>query len=53
MSRRMGWVRHVVRIWKERNKYRIFVGKPERNRPLGRHRYRWEDKIKIDRGEIG
>jgi hypothetical protein len=23
--------------------YRVFVGKPERNRPLGRPRRRWED----------
>jgi hypothetical protein len=24
------------------------VGKPEGRRPLGRHRRRWEDNIKID-----
>jgi hypothetical protein len=30
-----------------RNAYRILVGKPEGNRPLGRSRRRWVD-IKID-----
>jgi hypothetical protein len=29
------------------------VGKPERKRPLGRHRHRWEDNIKIDLKGIG
>jgi len=24
-----------------RGAYRVFVGKPERERPLGRHRHRW------------
>jgi hypothetical protein len=27
---------------------RILVGKPEVKRPLGRHRRRWEDNIKMD-----
>jgi hypothetical protein len=30
------------------NAYRILVGKPEGNRPLGRPRRRWVDNIKID-----
>jgi hypothetical protein len=30
------------------NAYRIFVGKPEGKRPLGRSRYRWADNIKTD-----
>jgi hypothetical protein len=29
------------------------VGKPERRRPLGRPRHRWEDNIKIDLREVG
>jgi hypothetical protein len=29
------------------------VGKPERMRPLGRPRRRWEDSIKMDLREIG
>jgi hypothetical protein len=29
------------------------VGKPERRRPLGRPRRRWEDNIKMDLREVG
>jgi hypothetical protein len=35
-------------MWKKMNAYRILVGKPEGKRPLGRHRGRWEDNIKMD-----
>jgi hypothetical protein len=35
------------------NAYRILVGNPERNRPLGRPRRRWVDNIKIDLRGIG
>ena len=33
--------------------YRVFVGKPEVKRPLGRPRRRWEDNIKMDFQEVG
>jgi hypothetical protein len=36
-----------------RGVYRILVGKPEGNRPLGRTRRRWEDNIKIVPQEVG
>jgi hypothetical protein len=32
----------------KRNAYRILVEKPERKRPLGRHRRRWEDNVRIE-----
>jgi hypothetical protein len=35
------------------NAYRILVGKPEGKRPLGRHRSRWENDIKMDLRETG
>jgi hypothetical protein len=35
------------------NAYRILVGKPEEERPLGRPRSRWVDNIKIDLRETG
>jgi hypothetical protein len=35
-----------------RNEYRILVEKPERKRPLGRPRCRWEDN-KMDLRETG
>jgi hypothetical protein len=31
----------------------VLVGKPERKRPLGRPRRRWEDNIKMDLQEVG
>jgi hypothetical protein len=40
-------------IREKRNAYRIFVGKPEGRRPLGRPRCRWVDNIKMDLREIG
>jgi hypothetical protein len=36
----------------ERNACRILVGKPERKRPLGRPRLRWEGNIRTDLREI-
>jgi hypothetical protein len=36
-----------------RNAYKIFVGKPEGKRLLGRPRRRWEDNIKVDIWEMG
>jgi hypothetical protein len=36
-----------------RGVYRVLVGKPEGNRPLGRPRRRWEDNIKMDLQEVG
>jgi hypothetical protein len=41
-SRRMRWV------GAGRGVYRVFVGRPEGKRPLGRSRRRWEDNIKMD-----
>jgi hypothetical protein len=36
-----------------RGVYRVLVGQPEGNRPLGRHRRRWEDNIKMHLQEKG
>jgi hypothetical protein len=52
-SRRMGWTGHVARMVEKRNAYRLFVGKPEGKRPLGRPRRRWVDNIRMDLGEVG
>jgi hypothetical protein len=52
-SRRMRWAGHVARMGKNRNEYRILVGKPEGKRPLRRPRHRWPDNIKMDLREIG
>jgi hypothetical protein len=37
----------------KRNAYRILVRKPERKKPLGIPRRRWEDNIRKDLREIG
>jgi hypothetical protein len=37
----------------KRNACRILVGKPEGKRPLGRHRRRCKDNIRMDLREIG
>ena len=37
----------------ERGLYRVLVGKPEGERPLGRPRRRWEDNIKMHLQEVG
>jgi hypothetical protein len=38
---------------KKRNAYRLWVGKPDGKRPLGRPRGRWVNNIKMDLLEIG
>jgi hypothetical protein len=37
----------------DRGVHRVLVGKPDRKRPLGRPRRRWEDNIKMDLQEVG
>ena len=49
----MGWAGHVARKGEKRGVYRVLVGKPEGNRPLGKPRRRWEDNIKMDLQEVG
>jgi hypothetical protein len=34
------WIENVARMRKMRNAYKIIVGKPEGNTPLGRRKYR-------------
>jgi hypothetical protein len=55
-SRRMREAGHVARTKEGRGVYRVLVGRPEGNRPLGRPRRRWEDlrELGIDgRTEFG
>jgi hypothetical protein len=47
-SRRMRWAGHVARMEEDRGVHRVWVGKPEGKRPLGRLRRKWEDYIKMD-----
>ena len=50
---RMRWAGHVARMGEGRGVHRVLVGKPKGKRPLGRHRRRWEDNIKMDLQEVG
>ena len=43
----------MARMGKGRGVLRFLVGKPEGKRPMGRHRRRWEDNIKMDLQEVG
>jgi len=36
-----------------RGAYRVLVGKPDGKRPLGRHRRRWEETIKMGLQKVG
>jgi hypothetical protein len=49
----MRWAGNVARMGEDRGVYRVLVGKPEENRPLGRPRRRWEDNIKMFLQEVG
>jgi len=49
----MRWVGHVACMGERRGVYMILVGKPERKRPLGRPRRRWDDNINMGLREVG
>jgi len=51
-SRIMRWAGHVARM-RERRMHDFGRGKSEGKRPLGRHRLRWDDNIKMDLQEVG
>jgi hypothetical protein len=51
-SRSIRWDGHVARVGKGRGVCRVLVWRLEGKRPLGRHRRRWEDNIKMDLREI-
>jgi hypothetical protein len=42
---RMKWMGHVARMGERRGVYRVLVGRPEGEIPLGRSKYRWEDRF--------
>jgi len=49
----MRWAGNVAHMGERKGVYRVFVGKPEGKRPLGRHRRRWEYNIKMKLQEVG
>jgi hypothetical protein len=52
-SRMMRWAGHVAQVGEKRDAYRLYVGKPEGKRSLGRPGRRWVDNIMMDFGEVG
>ncbi|KDR21115.1 hypothetical protein L798_01121, partial [Zootermopsis nevadensis] len=52
-SRRMRLAGHIASVDGISGVHRVLVGKPERKRPLGRPRRRWEDNLRRDLWEIG
>jgi hypothetical protein len=50
-SRSIRWVGHVACTGERINAYKIFIRTPERKRPCGRPRHRWEE-IRMDLREI-
>jgi len=49
----MRWAGHVAHMGESRCVYRVLVGKPEGEIPLGRPSCRQEDNIKMDHLEVG
>jgi hypothetical protein len=49
-SRRIKRTSHVARMEEMRNAYKILVGNPEGEVPLGRPRRRWDDNIRMTLG---
>jgi len=43
----MGKVQHIACMEKRKGVYRVLVGTPKENKPLRRHRHRWEENIKM------
>jgi hypothetical protein len=52
-SRRMRWVGHAAHIREMKNTYKIFVGKTEWRRPLGRSGRAWVGKCEMDTSGSG
>jgi hypothetical protein len=50
---RSRWAGHVACMGNRRCACGVLVGRPEGKRPLGRHRHRWEDNVKMDFQEVG
>lgn len=50
---RLGWAEEFGAHGDVRDSYRILVGVPKTNRPLGRHKRGWEGSIKMYGKETG
>ena len=48
----MRWTGYVARMGERRCVYRVLERKTERKKPIGRHRRRWKDSMKMDLQEV-
>ena len=44
---------HVARMEEVRSAFKVLIGKPTGQRPIGRPRCRWEDNIRMDLKQVG
>jgi hypothetical protein len=51
-SRRVRWEGQVAHMEKRRDAYTNLMVRLNGKRPLGRHRHRWEDNIKMDLQDV-
>jgi len=49
----MSWAGLVAPVGEGRGVHRVVIGKHVRKGPMGRHRHRWDDNIKMDLQEVG
>ena len=52
ISRRLRLSGYVARMEGDRSAFKILTGNPTGKRPLGMHRRRWEDNIRMKLKEI-
>ena len=52
-SRRLRWAGHVAHVGVRRCAYKLLMGNPKGNWPLGRPMRGWEDNIKMGLQEVG
>jgi hypothetical protein len=52
-SRIVRWAGTCSTYWERKGVYRVFMGRPEGKKQLGRPRRRWEDNIKVDLQNVG
>ena len=52
-SRRMGWAGHVECMEIRIGAYRVFLGRPEGGKPLGRPKRRWDGSLGSRIGRYG
>jgi hypothetical protein len=53
IPKRLRWASHLASMEEDLSSFKIVTDTPREKRPLGRHRHRREDNIRVDLKEIG